>query len=107
MYKPGKQQSAAHEQNENRPHELEPFARALASRPLSTRRSTVAWLAVPRVFFDPFGTVFLSVVTLLDIALVLIMFKGDGTIALEYCESADNLMSFVPTEPKQADHLGR
>jgi hypothetical protein len=32
---------------------------------------------LPRMLFDPFGAVFSSVVIQLDIALVLIMFKGD------------------------------
>ena len=39
------------------------------------------WVAglvcVPRLFFDPFGTLFSSFVAMLDVALVFIVFKGD------------------------------
>jgi hypothetical protein len=50
-------------------------------RPVLIAVFVTLWVAglvcVPRLFFDPFGTLFSSFVAILDIALVFIAFKGD------------------------------
>jgi hypothetical protein len=50
-------------------------------RPLMIAAFVALWVAglvgVPRLFLDPFGTLFASFVAMLDVALVFIAFKGD------------------------------
>jgi hypothetical protein len=51
------------------------------STPIRVGAFAAIWLAgrvaIPRLLFDPFGMLFTSFVAVLDIVLVLIIFKGD------------------------------